>query len=107
MECSLGTLAVFCLWGQCFIIFSFLSGRIQGEDVFGTSVVHVAQPPLAQVAYQKVAVPFSVGLHKAQDASFKGESAVKMFWLPPPFPPYYFSTTSAWTDFINFNNIFI
>lgn len=36
-------------------------------------MVHVAQPPIARVTYQKVAVPFSVGLHKAQDASFSGK----------------------------------
>ncbi|MPC41210.1 hypothetical protein E2C01_034798 [Portunus trituberculatus] len=47
--------------------------RVQG-DMFGTSVVHVAQPPIAQMAYQKVEVPFSMGLHMAQDASFSGRS---------------------------------
>lgn len=62
-----------------YILMFFLCSRIQGEDVFGTSVVHVAQPPVAQVAYQKVAVPFSVGLHKVQDTSFSGKSALRMF----------------------------
>lgn len=50
--------------------------------MFGTSVVHVAQPPIAQVAYQKVAVPFSVELHRAQNASLSGMSASCLLFFP-------------------------
>lgn len=46
--------------------------RLQGDDLFGTSVVHVTQPPVAQLAFQKVAVPFSLELIKASEASYTG-----------------------------------
>lgn len=48
--------------------------RLQGDDLFGTSVVHVNQPVVAQLAFQKVAVPFSLELFKPGDASFCGRS---------------------------------
>ncbi|KAG7161836.1 cell growth regulator with RING finger domain protein 1-like [Homarus americanus] len=54
----------------CFICMVIFIIRLQGEDLFGASVVHVAQPPVAQVEFQKVAVPFSLELHKPGDASF-------------------------------------
>ncbi|XP_045589846.1 cell growth regulator with RING finger domain protein 1 [Procambarus clarkii] len=54
----------------CFVCMAVFIMRLQGEHFFGTSVVHVAQPPVAQVAFQKVAVPFSLELHKPRDASF-------------------------------------
>ncbi|XP_071548231.1 cell growth regulator with RING finger domain protein 1-like [Panulirus ornatus] len=60
---ALGVLVCF----FCMVIFII---RLQGEDLFGTSVVHVAQPPVAQVEFQKVAVPFSLTLHNPKDASF-------------------------------------
>lgn len=75
----------------CFVCMVVFIMRVQG-DVFGTSVVHVAQPPIARVTYQKVAVPFSVGLHKAQDASFSDVQikvcsqvnyALRSFWGVP------------------------
>lgn len=48
--------------------------RLQGDDLFDTSVVHVSQPPVAQLAFQKVAVPFSLELFKPSEASFNGRS---------------------------------
>lgn len=55
----------------CFIcMVIFILRRINDEDIFGTSVVHVAQPPVAQVQFQKVAVPFSLELYKPTEATF-------------------------------------
>lgn len=91
----------------CFVRMVIFILRIQGEDVFDTSVVHVAQPPIAQVAYQKVAVPFSVDLHKAQDASFSDVQlkvrsevnyALRSFWGVPS-DRLHMLLAAPWTGF--------
>lgn len=54
----------------CLICMVVFISRVNGEDFFGTSVVHVAQPPVAQVSVQKVAVPFSLELHRPEEIKF-------------------------------------
>ncbi|KAK7086603.1 hypothetical protein SK128_017040 [Halocaridina rubra] len=54
----------------CFICMVVFILRVNGGDLFGSSVVHVNQPPVAQVSYQKVAVPFSLELEKPSEATF-------------------------------------
>ncbi|KAK3852188.1 hypothetical protein Pcinc_041210 [Petrolisthes cinctipes] len=51
----------------CMVIFIL---RLQGEDLFGTSTVHVAPPARVRVAYQKVHIPFSLELHKPGEATY-------------------------------------
>uniref|UniRef100_A0A0P4W4D9 RING-type domain-containing protein n=1 Tax=Scylla olivacea TaxID=85551 RepID=A0A0P4W4D9_SCYOL len=90
----------------CFICMVIFIMRVQG-DMFGTSVVHVAQPPIAQMAYQKVEVPFSVGLHMAQDASFSDVQikvrsqvnyALRSFWGVPS-ERLHMLLAAPWTGF--------
>lgn len=54
----------------CFICMVVFILRLTGDDLLGSSVVHVAQPPVAQVSMQKVSVPFSLALHQARDATY-------------------------------------
>ncbi|XP_068229025.1 cell growth regulator with RING finger domain protein 1-like [Palaemon carinicauda] len=54
----------------CLICMVVFISRVNGEEFFGTSVVHVAQPPVAQVSVQKVAVPFSLELHRPEEIKF-------------------------------------
>lgn len=54
----------------CFICMVVFILRLTGDDLLGSSVVHVAQPPVAQVAMQKVSVPFSLALHQSRDATY-------------------------------------
>nr|XP_027207007.1 cell growth regulator with RING finger domain protein 1-like [Penaeus vannamei] len=54
----------------CFVCMVVFILRLQGEDFIGTSVTHVAQPPVAQVAVQKVSVPFSIEIQDPSTASY-------------------------------------
>ncbi|KAG0721477.1 Cell growth regulator with RING finger domain protein 1 [Chionoecetes opilio] len=90
----------------CFVCMVVFIMRVQG-DVFGTSVVHVAQPPVARMTYQKVDVPFSVRLHKAQEASFTDVQikvcsqvnyALRSFWGVPS-EQLHMLLTAPWTGF--------
>ncbi|XP_042870144.1 cell growth regulator with RING finger domain protein 1-like [Penaeus japonicus] len=55
----------------CFVCMVVFILRLQGEDFIGTSVTHVTQPPVAQVAVQKVPVPFSLEIRDPSSASYK------------------------------------
>ncbi|KAK8726924.1 hypothetical protein OTU49_010136 [Cherax quadricarinatus] len=76
----------------CFAVMAIFIIRVQGGNVFGNSVVHFIPPPMAQVDFQKVPVPFSLELHKPKDASFADVQlklrsevsyALRSFWGVP------------------------
>ncbi|CAL4096314.1 unnamed protein product, partial [Meganyctiphanes norvegica] len=92
----------------CFLSMVVFILRLTGDDLLGTSVVHVAQPPVAQVSMQKISVPFSLSLHQSREAThhdiqlkIKSDVSYKLrsFWGIPSDQLHYL-LGAPWTAFL-------